>query len=123
MNRKFFSLSLVIPAAFWMAACSDSEISSSDISTITQSIFIVPEGYTGEPYNRSYTSDEFYVNVNEKIRICGVYSIDGKYVSTEKAMPYKTMAIQVVVNGTLRARNAEPFDRFGRLVASGNQGN
>ena len=88
MNRKFFSLSLVIPAAFWMAACSDSEISSSDISTITQSIFIVPEGYTGEPYNRSYTSDEFYVNVNEKIRICGVYSIDGKYVSTEKAMPY-----------------------------------
>ena len=42
MNRKFFSLSLVILAAFWMAACSDSEISSSDISTITQSIFIVP---------------------------------------------------------------------------------
>ena len=71
-------------------ACSDAEIQSSDISEISQSIFVVPETYRSEPYkdNLYKASDKFYVNLKDKIRICGVYSIDGEYVTAETAMPY-----------------------------------
>ena len=90
MNYKVIPLSIAVPIAlsFFAVSCSDSEISSSDISTISQSIYVVPASYTGEPYNRSYSSDNFYVDINEKIRICGVYSINGEHVSAVTAIPY-----------------------------------
>ena len=89
MNSKILRL-LAIPA-FLLAivSCSDSEINSSDIPEISQSIFVVPENLRGEPYKSQYTSsDKFFVKINEKIRICGVYSINGAFISTDDATPY-----------------------------------
>ena len=92
MNYKFLPLSITFSTAiaFTLISCSDSEIHSSDTPELTQSIFVVPESYYGEPYKNSrYSpSDKFYVNINEKIRICGVYAINGEYISTEQAIPY-----------------------------------
>ena len=92
MNYKIPPLSIAFASAVLtsLISCSDSEIQSSDIPELTQSIFVVPESYYGEPYNsnRYKASDKFYVNVNEKIRICGVYAINGEYISTDKAVPY-----------------------------------
>ena len=76
--------------SFFAVSCSDSEISSSDVPTLSQSIYIVPESYSGEPYIRSTPSDIFFVNVNDKLRICGIYSINGEHLSTDKATPYYT---------------------------------
>ena len=92
MNYKFLPLSIAFATAitFSLISCSDSEIHSSDVPELTQSIFVVPESFYGEPYNgnRYKASDKFYVNVNEKIRICGVYAINGEYISTDKSIPY-----------------------------------
>ncbi len=91
MIIRYFPSSVALLAAisFLQMSCTDSEIDSSDISEITQSIFVVPEGFYGEPYSSQYkSSDKFYVNINEKIRICGVYSINGKYATSEEAIPY-----------------------------------
>ena len=92
MNYKIFPLSIVFSTAIALPliSCSDPEIHSSDVPELTQAIFVVPESYYGDPYNdkRYGTSDRFYVNVNEKIRICGVYAINGEYISTDKAIPY-----------------------------------
>ncbi|SIN86911.1 hypothetical protein [Fibrobacter sp. UWB11] len=92
MNYKIFPLSIAFCTAITLPliSCSDSEIHASDVPELTQSIFVVPEGYYGDPYNdmRYASSDKFYVNINEKIRICGIYAINGEYVSTDKAIPY-----------------------------------
>lgn len=88
MKFKFLQLLAASTAAIFLS-CSDSEIQSSDVPEITQSIFIVPENYYGEPYASHYLpSDKFYVNVNAKIKICGIYAINGEYVTTDKATPY-----------------------------------
>ena len=87
MNRLLLTL-MFTATALPFIACSDSEIQSSDIPQITQSIFIVPETYRKDPYPAFKSSDKFYVNVNEKIRICGGYFINGEYASAEEAMPY-----------------------------------
>lgn len=92
MNRKHLPLFTILSTAmsFALISCSDSEIQSSDTPEISQSIFVVPEGYREEPYKdkRYSSSDKFFVNVNEKIRICGIYSINGEYISTDRATPY-----------------------------------
>lgn len=90
MNYKFSILPIIFSAVIsqLLISCSDSEIHSSDIPEITQSIFIVPENFIGEPYIRYASSDEFYVNVNEKIRICGIYSIDGEFVPSDQSILY-----------------------------------
>ena len=92
MNYKFLPLSIAFSAAFLLplVSCSDAEIHASDIPEITQSIFVVPESYVGEPYKSSQyqASDKFFVNINEKLRICGIYSVNGEYIPTDKATPY-----------------------------------
>ncbi len=90
MNYKPFLLPIIFSAAIsqLLVSCSDSEIQSSDVPEITQSIFIVPETFIGDPYNSYASSDEFYVNVNEKIRICGIYSLDGKYIPSDQSIIY-----------------------------------
>jgi hypothetical protein len=78
MNYKFHFLPIIFSAVIvhLFVSCSDSEIQSSDVPEITQSIFVVPENYIGDPYNRYAPSDEFYVDINEKIRFCGIYSVN-----------------------------------------------
>ena len=75
MQHKIFPISVVFAtASLLLIACTDSKINSSDIPEITQSIFVVPESYYGNPYEskRYHPSDEFFVNVNEKIKIGGI---------------------------------------------------
>jgi len=69
-------------------SCSDIKINSLDIPELSQSIFIVPEGFYGEPYTWPTQSKNHYVNINEKLRICGVYSLNGTYIPSDEAIPY-----------------------------------
>lgn len=86
MISKIIPLSLALP--FVLISCSDSEINSSDIPEISQAIFVVPETYNYEPYNKYFTSNNFYVNTKEKIRIWGIYAINGEYIPTENSTEY-----------------------------------
>lgn len=118
MNYKFLPLSIAFATAitFSLISCSDSEIQSSDIPELTQSIFIVPESYYGEPYddNRYKSSDKFYVNINEKIRICGVYAINGEYISAEQAIPYYSFHKWKIDNDEAGATSVySSFDKAG----------
>ena len=92
MKFKFYSLSTLLAIAITslMSSCSDAEIHSSDTPELSQSIFIVPETAFGEPYKDGLydPAEEFYVKIKKKIRICGVYSIDNEYISTNQATPY-----------------------------------
>lgn len=88
MKHNIFPLSIIILIYLLLISCSDAEIHSSEIPELTQSIFVIPENDHEEPYIRHRSSDVFYVNLNEKNRICGVYSLNGKYLSTDKAIPY-----------------------------------
>lgn len=90
MHFDFRPLSIIsaIAIAQLFISCSDSEIQSSDVPEITQSIFIVPETFIGEPYIRYASSDEFYVNINEKIRICGIYSLNGEFIPSDQSIAY-----------------------------------
>lgn len=91
MNYKFLPLSIACSLAISLplVSCSDSEIQSSDIPEMTQSIFVVPENFHGEISSSQYKpSDKFYVKINEKIRICGIYSINGEYIETDEALSY-----------------------------------
>jgi hypothetical protein len=90
MNYKFHSFPIIFSAiiAHLLISCSDSEIHSSDVPEITQSIFVVPESYIGDPYNRYAPSDEFYVDINEKIRFCGIYSVNGEFVPSDQSIMY-----------------------------------
>lgn len=89
MNNKFLLLSFFSTAiALMHVSCTDAEIHASDVPELTQSIIVVPESFYGDPYPIYSPSDKFYVNVNEKIRICGAYFLNGKYITTDKAVPY-----------------------------------
>lgn len=90
MKFQFYSLSIFFSLVFFflMISCSDAEIHSSDTPELSQSIFIVPESYFGEPYIQYTTSENFHVDQNEKIRICGVYAIDNKYIPTDQSTPF-----------------------------------
>lgn len=89
MNSKFLLLPIFSTAiALSLISCSDAEIQASDVPELTQSIIVVPEGVYGDPYPIYQPSDKFYVKINEKLRICGVYFLDGKYLSIDKSIPY-----------------------------------
>ena len=90
MNYKLLPLSIAFATAVSipLVSCSDSEIHSSDVPEISQSIFVVPESFNGEPFSAYTASDKFYVKINERIRICGVYAINGENVTTDQSMPY-----------------------------------
>lgn len=81
------ALSLVA-LSFVLNSCSDSEVNASDIPEITQAIYVVPESYTHEPYKKYATAENFYVNYKEKIRIWGIYAINGTEIPTEKSTEY-----------------------------------
>ncbi len=88
MNFKILSLAIVASAAMSFVSCTDPEIHSSDVPEITQSIVIVPENFHGDLYKQTSSTGNYYVNVNEKIRICSIYSIDGETISTDRAISY-----------------------------------
>lgn len=71
-----------------MISCSDSEIHSSDTPELTQSIFIVPESEFGEPYIQYAAAEKFYVDLNKKVRICGVYALDSEFIPIDQSTPY-----------------------------------
>ena len=83
---KTVGTALSIACSFALNSCSDSKISSSDITDLSQAIFVVSETYRGEPYKQYATSDAFYVNVNEKVRISGYYALNGEFISTDKSI-------------------------------------
>ena len=95
MFQKISSLSKkllgLLPAAapFVLTSCSDSEIHSSSIPKVTQTIFVVSE-FADEPYkNNTYApGEDFYINLNEKVRIWGIYAIDGEYIPTSLSGAY-----------------------------------
>lgn len=90
MRFQFYSLSVFFSIVIFllMISCSDAEIHSSDTPELSQSIFIVPENYFGEPYNQYSSSENFYVDLNEKIRVCGIYAIDNKYIPTDQSASF-----------------------------------
>ena len=77
---------VTLAATSVLMSCFDSKIQSSDIPEITQSIFIVPEHFAGEPYNRYAPSDVYYVNINEKIRLWAIYSVNGDFIPTDQSI-------------------------------------
>ena len=90
MYFKFFPLSIAVLTFFsaMMVSCSDAEIGTSDVPKLTQGIYVIPENYYNEPYMQYAPSDEFYINVNEKIKICGVYSINDEPIPIDLSSPY-----------------------------------
>ena len=117
MYHRIFPISVVFAtASLLLIACTDSKINSSDIPEITQSIFVVPESYYGNPYEskRYHPSDEFFVNVNEKIKICGIYSLDGNYISSEESTPYYNTHRWLIDNKDVNASTVyQSFDKAG----------
>lgn len=115
MKHKSLPLLAVSFISLPLVSCSDSEINSSDVPEISQSIFVVPENFQGEPYSSQYTSsDKFYVKLNEKIRICGVYSINGTYVSAETSMNYYSSHKWTIDNSEASATSVYcTFDKVG----------
>lgn len=90
MKLRFYSLSILFLAIIFsqIISCSDAEIISSDTPKLSQSIFIVPETYLGEPYIQYASSENFYVDINKKFKICGIYAIDSEYISNDQATSY-----------------------------------
>jgi len=86
MIQKFVLPLLIIFS--WFVSCSDSNISDSDIVHLTQKIYVVPEGFTGEPYNKTYSSEKFFIDIKERVRICVVYSINGNPLSTNESIKF-----------------------------------
>ena len=114
MNYKISQL-LPILFSFVLISCSDSEISSSDVPEITQAIFVVPESVHGEPYKQQYTTAEnFYVDINEKLKICGIYAINGEYISTEQSTEYYNTHKWIIDNNEAGAASIYySFDKAG----------
>ena len=71
-----------------MISCSDSEIRPHDVPEISQSIFIIPESYTCDQFSQQASEENFYTDINKKIRICGVYSIDSQSVPADQSKLY-----------------------------------
>ena len=118
MNFKLNLLSSLFAIAifFLMSSCSDAKIHSSDTPELSQSIFIVPETFFGEPYKDGLfdPAEEFYVNVNEKIRICGIYAIDNEYIPTNQATPYYSSHKWTIDNNETNASSLyHAFDKTG----------
>lgn len=90
MRSKLFPLSIVALTILstWMVSCSDSEIGASDVPKLTQGIYVIPENYYNEPYKQYAPSDVFYINVNEKIKICGVYDVNDEHIPIDQSTPY-----------------------------------
>ena len=84
LSKSFFGLAFVT-ASVILSSCSNSEISSSDIPEISQAIFVVPEGYSYEPYKQHAPSSIFYVDVNEKVRVWGIYAINDDFIPTDQS--------------------------------------
>lgn len=71
-----------------LISCSDAEIGPSDVPVITQAIYVVPENYYDEPYKKYVSSENFYVNINQKIKICGIYTADKDTLPIDLSAPY-----------------------------------
>lgn len=90
MNYKYSPLSIIFLIAnlFLMISCSDSEIRPHDVPEISQSIFIIPEAYTCDYYSQYASAENFYIDLNKKVRICSIYSIDSEFVPTDQSKLY-----------------------------------
>ena len=90
MKFAFYSVSIFfsVVLSFLLISCSDSDIQSSDVPEISQSIYIVPESYFGEPYNQYASTERVYIDIDKKVRICGVYAIDSEFISSDQASLY-----------------------------------
>lgn len=116
MKFQFYPLSIIFSTIlfFLTISCSDNEIHNSDIPELSQSIFIVPENYFGEPYNQYPPAENFYVDINKKVRICGIYSIDSEYISADQASLYYSSHKWTIDNNEANASSLYyTFDQAG----------
>ena len=116
MILKIHSLLLIFSAffAFLLVSCTDSEIHSSDIPELSQSIFVISEKDYGEPYNGHAPSYVYFVNINEKLRICGVYAIDSTFMPIDQSIIYySSRKLTIDNNETNAACIYYSFDQAG----------
>ena len=67
-------------------ACGDSHLlQDSDSPTLRQHIFVVPDRYSGQPYNYDQPVTVVYLDTNESVKFWAGYSLDSAYLASDAA--------------------------------------
>lgn len=75
---------LVIMQVF--LACGESYlVEESDLSTLNQYIFVLPDRYSGQPYNYGPPSTTIYLDTNQTVKFYASYSLDGHFIASDSA--------------------------------------
>lgn len=86
---NIIALVIFLYATIMLAGCGkDSLFDASEVSSLEQSIFIVPANYTGLPFIGRSPAKTVYLDTNETIKIWAVYSLDGQYLTQREASSY-----------------------------------
>lgn len=72
-----------------LSSCGEESLfSEEDVSTIEQSIFVVPEDFSGQPFLSGSPAKKTYIDINETAKFWAVYSLDGLYLTQRQASDY-----------------------------------
>lgn len=116
MKCRFYFIFIFISTIIFSltTSCSEAEVLSSDTPELTQSIFIVPESYFGEPYKQYAAAEKFYIDLNKKVRICGVYALDSEFIPIDQSNTYYSSHKWIIDNNEVNASSLYyTFDKAG----------
>jgi len=72
-----------------LMACGDSHmVKDSDLQTLDQHIFVIPDYFSGQPYNYAQPTSVVYLDTNEAVKFWAGYSLNGTYLTTELSEDY-----------------------------------
>lgn len=85
MNKNII-LSLLMVALFFVGCGDDALFKEENAQSLKQYIYLVPDRFSGEPYNSSYLpSRTSYINANQDIKLWAVISKNSSYMDSDEA--------------------------------------
>lgn len=72
-----------------LTACGDDyTVSETSVPTLKQHVFVLPDRFNGQPYLSSTPVNTVYLDTSETVKLYAVYSLDGKYLTTDSSTDY-----------------------------------
>lgn len=86
--RLFRILAAALVACAFISCGDDANFHTSEKRTLTQEVYVVPEGITGAVHLFYSPKKEVFLNINENVRIQAVFRLNGEVLDGDEAVSY-----------------------------------
>ena len=85
LHRTFLAGTFAAIPLLGLLGCGEDYLfSESSVPSLKQHIFVLPDRYTGQPYNYSSSPvSTVYLDTNESVKLWAAYSLDGAYIASD----------------------------------------